>query len=225
MHAASAWHQTVERTASLNVAGPGRVVRMSRVLGRMCSQRVRSVTRAAAARQSGIAGGWWLCEPDACDESGKNKADIPMTELGDSLERMSFMQLLLLFGVVTSYVVALGGMLSVRLRQRAALLALLLAAAFTSLTDPWVHGALLMVFVIAGLGLFVVLSWLLARLLGPREVPPEVAQEVTVSPALPLPAVPDSQPVTQPVTQPLIQHPSDPLGAAPKAARGARAAR
>ena len=32
-----------------------------------------------------------------------------MTELGDSLERMSFMQLLLLFGFVTCYVLALGG--------------------------------------------------------------------------------------------------------------------
>ena len=190
----------------------------------MCNKRVRSVTRASAARQSGIAGKRWLCEPDECDESGKNKAGIPMTELGDSLERMTFMQLLLLFGFVTSYVVALGGMLSVRLRQRAALLALLLAVAFTALTDPWVHGALLMVFVIAGLGLFVVLSWLLARLLGPREAPAEVAVEVTVSPALPLPAQPDSQPDSQLVPQPVPQRPGDSLVPVPKAARSARTA-
>jgi hypothetical protein len=136
-----------------------------------------------------------------------------MTELGDSLERMTFMQLLLLFGLVTSYVVALGGMLSVRLRKRAALLALLLAVAFTALTDPWVHGALLMAFVIAGLGLFVLLSWLLARLLGPRELPVEVEAE----PALPLPSQPD--------LQPLPLRPGDSLDQLPKGARRARAAR
>jgi hypothetical protein len=96
-----------------------------------------------------------------------------MAELGDSLERMSFMQLLLLFGFVASYVLALGGMFGARSRLRAALLALALAVAFTALTDPWVHGALLMVFVIAGLGLFVLLTWLLARLLAPRPVPVE----------------------------------------------------
>ena len=46
------------------------------------------------------------------------------------------------------------------------LLALVQAVAFAALTDPWVHGALLVAFVVAGLGLFVMLSWLLARLLG-----------------------------------------------------------
>ena len=95
-----------------------------------------------------------------------------MNELGDSLERMSFMQLLLLFAFVTSYVLALGGLLGTPARRRAALLALLLAAAFSALTDPWVHGALLTAFVVAGLGLFVLLSWLLAWMLGPRRAPP-----------------------------------------------------
>jgi hypothetical protein len=94
-----------------------------------------------------------------------------MTELADSLERMSFMQLLLLFGFVTCYVLALGGLFGSTVRLRAGALALLQAAGFAALTDPWVHGALLVVFVVAGLGLFVVLSWLLARLLAPRAVP------------------------------------------------------
>lgn len=93
-----------------------------------------------------------------------------MTELGDSLERMSFMQLLLLFGFVTCYVVALGGLFGSTVRLRSAALALLQAVAFSVLTDPWVHGALLVVFVVAGLGLFVMLSWLLARVLAPRAV-------------------------------------------------------
>ena len=133
-----------------------------------------------------------------------------MTELGDSLERMSFMQLLLLFGVVISYVLALGGMLDQRARLRAALLAVLFAAGFTALTDPWVHGALLVIFVIAGLGLFVMLTWLLARLLGPQpELVPAAAEEAGGSAPLPLRAL-DAQ---------------APAAAAPKLVRRARAAR
>ena len=133
-----------------------------------------------------------------------------MAELGDSLERMSFMQLLLLFGFVTCYVLAIGGLFGSTVRLRAAGLALLQAGAFTALTDPWVHGALLMVFAVAGLGLFVVLSWLLARALGPRQ---------------PLPLPPDSQsePAVSPISQPGRQ--GDALGAAPKLPGGARAAR
>lgn len=94
-----------------------------------------------------------------------------MNELGDSLERMSFVQLLLLFGFVTTYMVAVGGLFGSAVRLRAAAAALLQAVAFVVLTDPWVHGALLVAFVVAGLGLFVMLSWLLARLLGPRAQP------------------------------------------------------
>ena len=75
-----------------------------------------------------------------------------MNELGDSLERMSFMQLLLLFGFVTTYVVAVGGLFGTAVRLRAAGLALVQAVAFAALTDPWVHGALLVAFVVAGPG-------------------------------------------------------------------------
>jgi hypothetical protein len=174
---------------------------------------VWSVTRAAAVHQGGIAGMQRLCEPDGYGQSIQCRADISMTDLGDSLERMGFMQLLLLFGFVTAYVVALGGMLNVPLRQRAALLALLLAAAFVTMTDPWVNGALLIIFVVAGLGLFVMLSWLLARLLGPRELPVDVEAET----ALPSPTQPDSLPAPM--------RPDDSIGHVPKGARRARAAR
>jgi hypothetical protein len=136
-----------------------------------------------------------------------------MAELGDSLERMTFVQLLLLFGVVIAYVLALGGMLGQRARLRSAFLAVLMAGGFTALTDPWMHGALLMAFVIAGLGLFVGLTWLLARLLGPRsEAAAESAE--TATPAAVAAPVPlrsgDSQP---------------PATAAPKLVRRARASR
>jgi hypothetical protein len=99
-----------------------------------------------------------------------------MTDLGDSLERMTVMQLALLFTFLTSYVLALGRMLGSVWRRRAAVLALVSAVGFAAFTDPWVHGALLMVFVVAGLGLFVTLAWLLARLLSPAR--PSQAQQV-----------------------------------------------
>lgn len=129
-----------------------------------------------------------------------------MSELGDSLERMSFMQLLLLFGFVTCYVLALGGLFGATVRLRAAALALAQAVAFAALTDPWVHGALLVAFVVAGLGLFVMLSWLLASLLGPRRLPPppDTAAETTTLPSQPM-------------------RPADAAPAAPKLARRARA--
>jgi len=131
-----------------------------------------------------------------------------MTELGDSLERMSFMQLLLLFGFVTCYVLAIGGLFGSTVRWRAAGLAALLAAVFSALTDPWVHGALLITFVVAGLGVFVLASWMLARVLGPRPL------------TLPADTAADS---TEPASQP--QRPGDERPAAPKLARRARAAR
>ena len=129
-----------------------------------------------------------------------------MNELSDSLERMSFVQLLLLFGFVTTYVVAVGGLFGTTIRLRAAGLALLQAVAFAALTDPWVNGALLVAFVVAGLGLFVMLSWLLARLLGPRPIPVEAPAD-TASDSSTLPSQPQ------------------PLRAAPKLGRRARATR
>ena len=136
-----------------------------------------------------------------------------MSELGDSLERMSFMQLALLFGFVTSYVLAIGGLFGPVNRRRAALLALLLSVGFAALTDPWVHGALLVAFAVAGLGLFVLLSWLLARLLGPRPQTAALSQDASSD------DIADANPPTQP--QPL----PDGAAAVPKLVRRARAAR
>ena len=103
-----------------------------------------------------------------------------MTDLSDSLQRMTFTQLALMFGFLTSYVLALGGMLGSAWRRHAGVLALVCAVGFAACTDPWVHGALLMAFVVAGLGLFVMLSWLLARLFSPARVPasPDAMQPV-----------------------------------------------
>ena len=108
-----------------------------------------------------------------------------MNELGHSLERMSFMQLLLLFGFVTTYMVAVGGLFGGWVRLRAAAAALAQAVAFVALTDPWVHGALLVAFVVGALGVFVMLSWLLARLFGPRSMPLPAADSGVTESALP----------------------------------------
>jgi len=112
-----------------------------------------------------------------------------MTDLGDSLQRMTFAQLALIFGFLASYVLALGGMLSNAWRRHSAVLALVCAVGFAACTDPWVHGALLMVFVVAGLGLFVMLSWLLARLFSPARMPvsPEAVQPVATTETPPAP--------------------------------------
>ncbi len=98
-----------------------------------------------------------------------------MTDLNDSLQRMGFMQLAMLFGFLTTYVLALGGLLSGRARAQCAALAATCAVGFAGFTDPWVNGALLVVFVVAGLGLFVLLSWLLARMVTPVQPFPAVA--------------------------------------------------
>ena len=179
---------------------------------------VLSVTTQPAAREHGIDAARPLCEPEADALSAffyaTHKGTQTMTELGDSLERMSFVQLLLLFGFVTGYVVALGGLFGNTVRLRAAALALLQAVGFVVLTDPWVHGALLVVFVVAGLGLFVMLSWMLARLLAPRQ--------------LPLPVAAQAEPAPDATTQPPPQPPrhADALGAASQlSARRARASR
>lgn len=106
-----------------------------------------------------------------------------MTELGGSLEQMGFVQLALLFGFVAAYVLALGAMLGRRWRTRAALAAALLATGFVVETAPWVHGALLVVFTVAGIGLFVVMSWLLAHLVAPA--PARVAEPALAPPSRP----------------------------------------
>lgn len=124
-----------------------------------------------------------------------------MSELGQSLERMSFMQLLLLLAFVGSYVLSLGAMLGSRWRRRAALAALLLAVGFAASVDPWVHGALLVAFVVAALGSFVVASWLLARLLVPGGAAQAVADDTAQS--LPSSLLSGTQPPGDPQPAPL----------------------
>ena len=146
---------------------------------------VASVTAALARGDDRIAAKLALCEPASGVFRGHLIHHPGMNELGHSLERMSFMQLLLLFGFVTTYMVAVGGLFGGWVRLRAAAAALAQAVAFVALTDPWVHGALLVAFVVGALGVFVMLSWLLARMFGPRALPLPAPDSEAVDSSLP----------------------------------------
>jgi len=94
---------------------------------------------------------------------------------------MGFVQLVLLFGFVISYMLTLGRLLGPTARVRAALAALLSSASFVWCTSPWEHGALLVVFVIATLGLYVAAMWSMATLLAPPRATFEATDEGNVA--------------------------------------------
>lgn len=105
-----------------------------------------------------------------------------MSELGDSLQRMDYPGLLLLFGFVLSYVLAISRLMAGRARALAALSSAGLALAFGMVSTPWEHGVLLIVSVIAALGTFSALVWLLGLFLEPRrEAPPDAAPQARAS--------------------------------------------
>lgn len=79
-----------------------------------------------------------------------------------TLKNLTFAQMVLAWFFVGCYSLALGGMLGPKGSLRSGGLALLAALSFAALSDNWVHGALLVLFAIAGMGLFVALSWAMA---------------------------------------------------------------
>jgi hypothetical protein len=121
---------------------------------------------------------------------------MSMTEMGDlsiTLNDMGFVQLVLAFAFLISYALAIGGMFGALGRRRAAAAAFAAAIAFAAMTTPWVNGALLVVFAIAGVGLFITLAWALSLLFGAARAPgasvaeaPDVAEfaEITAAAAL-----------------------------------------
>jgi hypothetical protein len=103
-----------------------------------------------------------------------------MTEMGDlsiTLNDMGFVQLVLAFAFLISYALAIGGMFGPLGRRRAALAAFAAAVAFAAVTKPWVNGALLVVFAIAGVGLFITLVWAMSLLFGAVRTPAGQAAE------------------------------------------------
>ena len=83
-----------------------------------------------------------------------------------TLNHLSLVQMVLAWLFVASYALALGGMLGSKGSLRAGLVAALAAVLFSALSVDWVHGALLVLFAIGGMGLFVAASWLLTYGLG-----------------------------------------------------------
>lgn len=83
-----------------------------------------------------------------------------------TLNNLSLVQMVLAWLFVASYALALGGMLGSKGSLRAGLVAALAAALFSALSIDWVHGALLVLFAVGGMGLFVAASWLLTYSLG-----------------------------------------------------------
>lgn len=80
-----------------------------------------------------------------------------------TLKNLSFVQMVCAWFFVACYALALGGMLGAKGRLRAGLSAAIASVVFASFSDHWVHGALLVMFAIAGMGLFVALAWTLAQ--------------------------------------------------------------
>lgn len=83
-----------------------------------------------------------------------------------TLQSMSLVQMVLGWLFIGCYALALGGMLGSKGALRAGLTALGSGIAFAALADDWVHGALLVLFTVAGMGLFVVAAWVLTQALG-----------------------------------------------------------
>lgn len=102
-----------------------------------------------------------------------------MDDILFTLNNLSLVQMVLAWLFVASYALALGGMLGSEGSLRAGLVAALSAVLFSALSLDWVHGALLVVFAIGGMGLFVATSWLLTysvgRLISHREQRAETA--------------------------------------------------
>lgn len=89
-----------------------------------------------------------------------------MNQLATTLDQMSFVQLVLAFIFVTSYALAIGGLFETVGRRRAGLAACAGALGFAAMTRPWMHGALLLIVAVAGIGLFIIAVWMLSKLAG-----------------------------------------------------------
>jgi hypothetical protein len=122
-------------------------------------------------------------------------------ELHTSLKSMGFVQLLLAIVFLGCYSVACSTLFEGRGRARAAGVALLAAVAFTALTQPWVHGALMVAGAVAGLGLFSAIGWVLSSALHVPQVKVPAADE-----ALPLTAEAPAEAAASPSPARAPQH-------------------
>jgi len=99
-----------------------------------------------------------------------------LNELDTTLHAMSVVHIALMFTFLTSYPLALGEMFDTPGRRRAGLIALVAAVGFAATTPVWVHGALLIVFAVVGVGTFIAAVCALSTVLG-------IGRKATHSPA------------------------------------------
>jgi hypothetical protein len=84
-----------------------------------------------------------------------------MSELQHSLHQMGVLQYLMAVVFVICYALVLGDFLGANARWGLAVMAASSAVIFSILSDYWVHGVLLTMFVLVGMGLFIGCTWLL----------------------------------------------------------------
>lgn len=101
-------------------------------------------------------------------------------EVQDSLRSMGFGALLLAMLFLASYPLSIGGFATPRVRSRCQAAAALCVLGFAVMAPSWVHAALIAAFGLVAVGGFIVLAWLLSRLLGvesPRQAGSDGAEE------------------------------------------------
>jgi hypothetical protein len=98
-------------------------------------------------------------------------------EIRVSLDAIGYEQQALLFGFLASYPLAIGGLLGERGRRIARAMAAVSILGFAAMTDPWFHGVLLMVMLLAGMGLFIAAVYGMDLLPVEAEEPPLPAAE------------------------------------------------
>jgi len=76
-------------------------------------------------------------------------------EIRASLDAIGYEQQTCVFVFLTSYPLAIGGLLESRGRCTAGLMAGAAAIAFALLTDPWMHAVVLVVLGVSGIGVFI----------------------------------------------------------------------
>jgi hypothetical protein len=115
-----------------------------------------------------------------------------MEDILATLRNLSFTQMIFAWLFVGCYALALGGMLGTSGSLRAGLAAAAAGVLFAVFSEQWVHGALLVLFAIAGMGFFLAAAWLLAAssawLVARRMQQPEPRQVPIAAPAASRPA-------------------------------------
>jgi hypothetical protein len=76
-------------------------------------------------------------------------------EIRVSLDAIGYEQQAFLFGFLASYPLAIGGLLAARGKRYAGYTAAVSMIGFALMTDPWIHGVLLVVMVLAAMGAFI----------------------------------------------------------------------